>query len=561
MRGARRRAGSASFALRRRELLYAVFGAPFAAQLLSSTGCASKPVVRGPIAGGFVEPSMGVGHLLRGAPPSDEQFARAPTQKTRVAIVGGGPAGLSSAWALARAGFDDFALLELEPSVGGTSVSGAAKSTAYPWGAHYVTTPLAEHTDLIALLRELDALEDQAGHAHPVGREQLLVREPKERVFYKGFFYPGLYLHVGATAQDLAQLARFEGLVDQYAALRDARGRRAFSIPVDESSDDAELTALDRVSAADWLRSQGLSSTRLLAYAEHACRDDYGLTLEHTSAWALLFYYAARKDPALDHESEVITWPEGNGAIVAHLAKAAGPRIRTGKLVVDVVQHANEAHVHLIDAATRAPERVIAERVIVATPHFIAERVVRALREAAPQASSFTYGAWLVANLHLRERPASRGAPPAWDNVLYESPALGYVTATHQRGRDRGPTVLTYYLPMTDGDARAGRRRLLEPSFDEWTEAVCSDLEAAHPDLREHVERIDVCRFGHGMVQPRVGSLWSPARRAAATPLGALHFAHSDLSGIALFEEAFHHGVRAAREVLSALATGQIGAP
>ncbi len=31
-----------------------------------------------------------------------------------------------------------------------------------------------------------------------------------------------------------------------------------------------------------------------------------------------------------------------------------------------------------------------------------------------------------------------------------------------------------------------------------------------------------------------------------------MHFAHSDLSGVALFEEAFYHGLRAAEEVLTA---------
>ena len=39
-----------------------------------------------------------------------------------------------------------------------------------------------------------------------------------------------------------------------------------------------------------------------------------------------------------------------------------------------------------------------------------------------------------------------------------------------------------------------------------------------------------------------------------AEPLeGSLHFAHSDLSGLALFEEASHHGVRAAEAVLEGL--------
>ena len=36
-------------------------------------------------------------------------------------------------------------------------------------------------------------------------------------------------------------------------------------------------------------------------------------------------------------------------------------------------------------------------------------------------------------------------------------------------------------------------------------------------------------------------------------PLGRVHFAHTDLSGLALFEEAHDHGVRAAEEVLTAL--------
>jgi len=32
---------------------------------------------------------------------------------------------------------------------------------------------------------------------------------------------------------------------------------------------------------------------------------------------------------------------------------------------------------------------------------------------------------------------------------------------------------------------------------------------------------------------------------------GHEHFAHSDLSGVALFEEAFYHGLRAAEEILA----------
>jgi hypothetical protein len=60
-------------------------------------------------------------------------------------------------------------------------------------------------------------------------------------------------------------------------------------------------------------------------------------------------------------------------------------------------------------------------------------------------------------------------------------------------------------------------------------------------------------RWGHAMISPRPQFIWSEARRNASRPFGDIHFAHSDLSGVALFEEAFFHGVRAADEVLAVL--------
>jgi hypothetical protein len=55
------------------------------------------------------------------------------------------------------------------------------------------------------------------------------------------------------------------------------------------------------------------------------------------------------------------------------------------------------------------------------------------------------------------------------------------------------------------------------------------------------------------MARPRVGSVFDPALEAARAPLGTVHFAASELSGMSLFEEALDHGVRAAQEVLGAL--------
>ena len=57
------------------------------------------------------------------------------------------------------------------------------------------------------------------------------------------------------------------------------------------------------------------------------------------------------------------------------------------------------------------------------------------------------------------------------------------------------------------------------------------------------------------MTRPTPGLIWSRERAAAiaARPLGSVHFAHSDLSALPLFEEAVYWGMRVASEVALAL--------
>jgi hypothetical protein len=83
-------------------------------------------------------------------------------------------------------------------------------------------------------------------------------------------------------------------------------------------------------------------------------------------------------------------------------------------------------------------------------------------------------------------------------------------------------------------------------------DVAVTDLRRPHPEIDSLVERLDVMRWGHAMVRPRPGFISGSARAAARLPYRGVYFAHSDLSGIALFEEAFYHGVRAAEEVLAA---------
>jgi hypothetical protein len=386
-------------------------------------------------------------------------------------------------------------------------------------------------------------------------RERFRIREPEERLFIDGRWYPGLFPAAGASEADFVELRRFEKRMDRWAAMRDSSGRRAFALPIRNSSADAELAELDRLSAAAWLEREGFRSQRLRWYLDLACRDDYGLTLEQTSAWALLFYFCARREKAGSSSQPFVSWPEGNGRLVHHLERHSKGRVRTGCLVTDVVPSEDHVRLAVFDAVTGKLRPVIAEQVILAVPQFVAARVLRPWRDQKPaHISAFSYGAWLVANLHLKREPRSLGAPLAWDNVLFDSPSLGYVSARHQALRDVGADVWTYYLPLTGGDPRRDRERLLANDHATWSSAIVADLSQAHPDLGEHLERIDLYKWGHAMVRPTPGFLQGAARKAAERAhMDRVHFAHSDLSGIALFEEAQDRGVLAAERVLARL--------
>ncbi len=531
----------------RRDVLAALLGVPVA--LASCNSNKKPPLPPGEIIGA----SDIAGHRLReriNITPSSDQWQRA-----KVVIIGGGVAGLTAAWHLIKSGFEDFILIELEREPGGTARSGSSEIVSYPWGAHYLPVPMKENTALVSLLDEMGALEGRDPAGEPIVAEQFLCREPEERIFYRGRWYEGLYLRAGASREDLAELEAFNAEINRFAALRDARGRRAFAIPLATGSDDAEITALDKISMAEWLDQKGWNSSRLRWLIDYGCRDDYGSLIDQTSAWAGLFYFASRMKRPGDEAQPLMTWPEGNGRLVAHLYSKVKSKVRLGLAAMEIIpteqQGKRGVDVIALDYDGQKAAGFHADRVILAAPHFLAPYLIRPYRDALPpHIAEFQYSAWMVANLFLKDRPPARGFPLSWDNVIYESRSLGYVVATHQRGLDYGPTIFTYYYPLCDDDAREARSKLLQADRDDWAEVALADLTRAHPGIREMVERIDVMRWGHAMIKPRPGFVWSQSRQQAARPYRGIHFAHSDLSGVALFEEAFYHGLRAADEVL-----------
>lgn len=535
--------------LSRRDLLAAFLGAPFAAAACSR----KKRIPDGELA---FRPEE-LGHRMR-----DEGVPQLSADRFRnvgVVIVGGGIAGLSAAWRLLEKGYDDFVLLELERQVGGTARGGTNSVSAYPWGAHYITAPMKENAALVSLLEAFGLVEGKDQHGEPIFKEQALCREPQERVFAGGQWHEGLYLHDGESEEEKSQFARFKERIEAFAVARDDRGRRHFAVPTSTGSDAEAVTSLDKISIAEWLVREKLDSERLQWLVDYACRDDFGARATQTSAYAGIHYYASRLLGAGKDPQAVLTWPSGNGWLASKLHEKVASKVKVGFAVGDIAMKDDGSLDVIAIGGPPAALGFHTKKVIFASPQMVARRVLRPYRDAPPaHLDAFEYGAWMVANITLSAHPKLqvRGERMmAWDNVVYDSPSLGYVNATHQTGRDHGPTVITYYIPLCDDDPKAARKRLYAAGRDEWADVALADLERVHPDIRDLATRIDVVRWGHAMARPSPGFFFGKngARRAAQSPFRGVHFAHTDLSGIALFEEAFFHGTRAADEVLATL--------
>ncbi len=519
------------------------------AAALSFAGLACRRPRSFPFSGELLGPSLELGHLVRdGALPIPDRF-----EPVGVLIAGGGIAGLSAAWHFEGAGFRDYLLLELEKEVGGTSRSGHNGVSAYPLAAHYVPAPTREVGALVKLLDECGVIEGFDSKGEPIFGEQHVVRSPDERIFFHGQWWEGLYLHAGESLEDARQYRAFFQEIDAWVSWRDAKGRKAFALPRSKGSDAPEVRALDSLSFQAWLDARGLNSERLRWLLDYAVRDDFGSRLDTTSAWAGLFYFAARKQGPGEESRPLLTWPEGNGFLVHHLHQTCRERVRTGHAVTRI-EPQGDGTVRVSAWNTRENRAVgfQARRVIFAGPVQMAGRVIPALLRARGKAffEAFPATPWLVANVTLRDRPREHGFPLAWDNVIRHSAGLGYVVATHQSLRDHGPSVWTYYHAFAGPDPKADWLRLAAMDWRSCAALVVDDLKKAHPDIETQIARLDVMRWGHAMIRPRPGLLFSPLLELARQPFRNIHFAHSDLSGFALFEEAQDHGIRAAEEVM-----------
>lgn len=540
----------------RREFLTAsaVIAAASAASWLGWRHLNRLPPVR------IIHAGLPGGHLLR-----DGQLNPSPASRHRCGtlILGSGAAGLGAAWFLARQGYRDFLLAD-GFEANGNNAATVSGSLNVPTGAHYLAQPSPESSHVRLLLRDLGILEREEDDGRAVYRDTDLVHAPDERVLYQGRWHDGL------LPQDDADSRRFFALVQNLRHARGSDGKKRFAIPIALCSQDAAWRRLDAQTFAQWLTSEGYRSPALLAYLDYCCRDDYGQGSASVSAFAGLHYFCARGND----DAAVLTWPDGLNRLSRGMRELAGLQtlnhfpaaaewrfdhpVSLAAAALSLNERMDFVEVllhHLPDGKTVAVE---AQNVICAMPLNVAARIIQ-----NPQQYGFrqpehlpAHAPWLVSNFFLHTFPPEiQGSGLAWDNIVHASKGLGYVVATHQNIYTAKParTAFTAYTALNHAGPAEIRRWLMQADAAQLLPHAAQDLLAAYGNtFWRYVESVELTVRGHGMAVPQPGYLDNAVLHALRNHRSRLIFAHSDLSGYSVFEEALWWGVQAAERILAA---------
>jgi hypothetical protein len=487
-----------------------------------------------------------LGHLLR------EKINEVPKTQIEIEtlIVGGGISGLSAAWWLNRNNYNNFLLLEMDSDVGGNSRYRENSISKYPLGAHYIPLPSDNAKYVRLLFEELNIITSYK-NGKPIYNEFYLCADPHERVYFEGHWQEGLLPQNRIDDFHRVQYEEFFNFINDCKEKKGKDNKYLFTIPMEESSQDPEYLKLDTISMADYMKERGWTSEYLNWYVNYCCRDDYGMPKEKVSAWAGIHYFASRVGIGEDVDSSnVLTWPEGNGWISKKLNDKLNSFINKNNLVYNVIQNKkDEFLIDVFDVSKQIKIRYKTKHIIFAAPRYIAKKIFSNIPINYPR--DLDYSPWLIANISLSQRPAGKGTFLSWDNVSYYSKSLGYIVANHQDLQiNKKEVVITYYLPLDEGDLKQNRIDAYKKEYKDWLDVIIPDLEKMHKGISKFILDIDLWVWGHGMVSPGINFLWGKDRKKMLEPIDNIVFAHSDMSGISIFEEAQYRGCKAAEEIL-----------
>lgn len=463
-------------------------------------------------------------------------------------IIGGGITGLSAARQLSKKGIKDFLLIELESNLGGNASNGENVYSKFPLAAHYLPLPNVRDKELLQFLEESKIILDYKENL-PVFDEEQLCSDPNERLFIKNDWQKNLIPKLGISDKKDIQIELFLDKMNDFRLQKGVDNKYFFDIPIAFSSKDLSLHYLDSITMKEWMEKQNFDAEELFEYVNYCCRDDFGLGLEFVSAWAGIYYFASRKHDHKMYDDSVLTWPEGNGRLTHHLKKYAEGKTLNNHLVFDIQINNNNTTAFVFNEKVNETIEIKSQKIIVATPQYINKYLFKSRKEIYDK---FNYAPWFTATLVVNDLEDNGSFPLCWDNVIYKGKGLGYVYNQHQNLEQIiDKKVITYYYSFSSNDCKKDRSFLLKQTDEYFKNLVISDLKIAHSDIEKYIESIEIHRMGHGMISPIPGFLKGKEIKEASKSIdNKIYFSHSDLSGISIFEEAFHQGINVVNQIV-----------
>lgn len=518
--------------MKRRDFLLGTFGLGLLAQACKGNHIPVRFESQSPTA-----------HKLR----QQQHAAPSKFRSCELLVIGAGIAGLACMRKLSGS-TKNIIWIESEQAIGGNSAWKQNSIGKYPLGAHYLPVPDERDAELLQFLTEAGCITAWKDGL-PVYNEYHLCQDPEERLFYDGYWQEGLVPSFGIGPEDASEIKRFFEQVNHFKQKKGKDGKDWFCLPIRKCSNDEDARALDNLSFEADLRNRGFSSKALFMYLDYCCKDDYGCRPDQLSAWAGWHYFAARKGRSANASSgDVLTWPEGNGFLVNALLKQCTIQPETGVVALSISAENKSNKVLIWNSKTAEYELITCSQLVLATPQFVNKKLLPAHANAF---RNWDYSPWMVANISLKRVPETKGMPLSWDNVWLGKKSLGYVNAGHQLLNPfESKTILSLYFPLCGDNSKEKRKQAHSYSESDWKKWIADELSYAHPGWEDYCSEIAIHLWGHAMPKPRPGFLTDEAfKQQELLAQHGIVLAHSDLSGLSLFEEAFHAGNEAAHHI------------
>jgi oxygen-dependent protoporphyrinogen oxidase len=433
-----------------------------------------------------------------------------------VVIVGGGVSGLAAAYRLQNR---DFLLLEKEPHWGGNAYAMEYEGSTYATGAAFLVKD-----------------EYAYSFAQEIGLP-LLPIDSSDASIIRGQLIPDTW------GDGLDKLPYPAAVREGFKKFK----KEMLAIDVEKRSKE-----LYEKPFSDFLKGY---PDELKQWWDNFGPSNWGAASEDTAAAVAI--EALQEMGGESRTDDRYTWPGGLGAITKKLADILQPkykdRMQAGATIVAVVPGKEEVQVtYMLGGELKT---VAAKAVIMATPKFIARRIVDGLPDKQSDAmQQIRYIPYPVVNLIFDKPVFNHG----YDTWCPGSSFTDFIVADwvirKQTGYQQKFNILSCYTPLKEEE----RSHLLNETGARRIAAnVLSDFQKLMPSLNVDPVEVHIYRRGHPLYMSTPG-LYTQVQPLVRQPMDRVFFANTDSQGP---ESTTNEGILAAQRAVKEVEARLAGKP